>query len=211
MGVLILWGDQLKMIDLEAFSLFGYQASAALETVSLVEKVKQMANTDELTGILNRRGINGYGRHDVEVAARLNQPLSAILLDLDHLKKINDSFGHSVGDEVIREVVKKCKDNIREIDLLGRYGGDEFLLLLIGSTIDQAAVIAERLRKLVEQDAVQTEAGNLNMTSSLGVTATPPAPGLIDKLIATADAALYQAKNNGRNQVAIWKESGILP
>lgn len=209
MGILILWGDQLKKIDLEAFSLFGFQASAALENATLVEKVKQLANTDELTGIFNRRGINTYGQRALEVAARLNQPLSAILLDLDHLKKINDSGGHSVGDEVLCEVVKRCKDNIREIDLLGRYGGDEFLLLLIGSTMDQAAVIAERLRKLVEQNVIHTEAGNLNVTISLGVTATPPAAGMIDKLIATADAALYQAKNNGRNQVVVWKESGI--
>jgi len=201
-GVLVLWGDNLKRADAEAFSIFGYQTSAALENAALLENIKRMAITDEMTGIYNRRGINEYGQHEIDVAQRLSRPLSAIMFDLDHFKIVNDTYGHPVGDEVLCEIVRRCKEKVREIDLFGRYGGEEFLLLIVGAKLEQAAIIAERLRVAVQSSPIHTEAGDLEVTISLGVTALSDDTESIDDMIKAADVALYHAKNRGRNRVA---------
>jgi len=201
-GVLVLWGDNLKPGDTEAFSIFGYQTSAALENAALLEKIKRMAITDEMTGIYNRRGINEYGQREIEVASRLTRPLSAIMFDLDHFKVVNDTYGHPVGDEVLCEIVRRCKEKVREIDLFGRYGGEEFLLLIIGANLKQACIIAERLRLAVGSNLIHTAAGDLPVTISLGVTTLTDETRTIDDMIKAADIALYQAKNHGRNKVA---------
>ncbi len=202
-GVLVLWGDHLKQVDTEAFSIFGYQTSAALENAALLETIKRMAITDEMTGIYNRRGINEYGQHEIEVAKRMVRPLSAIMFDLDHFKVVNDTYGHPVGDEVLCEIVRRCKEKIREIDLFGRYGGEEFLILVVGAGIKQASMVAERLRAVVGDNLIQTAAGDLAVTISLGVTALSDDVITIDDMIKEADTALYNAKNRGRNKVAI--------
>lgn len=207
-GILVLWGDNLKQVDTEAFSLFGYQTSAALENAALLEKIKRMAITDEMTGIYNRRGINDYGQHEIEVASRMTRPLSAIMFDLDHFKIVNDTYGHPIGDQVLCEIVRRCKEKVREIDLFGRYGGEEFLLLIIGSGLKQACVIAERLRLAVGSSPIHTDAGDLSVTISLGVTTLTKETRTIDDMIKAADIALYHAKNKGRNKVSTGEQSG---
>ncbi|MEN6571168.1 MAG: diguanylate cyclase [Anaerolineaceae bacterium] len=201
-GTLVLWGENIKHVDIEAFSLFGYQTSAALENAALMEKIKLMAITDEMTGIYNRRGINEHGQHEVDVASRLGRPLSAIMFDLDHFKIVNDTYGHPIGDQVLCEIVRRCKEKIREIDLFGRYGGEEFLLLIIGAGINQACAIAERLRSVVADTPIHTDAADLTVTISLGVTTLSTEIKTIEDMITAADLALYSAKNNGRNKVA---------
>jgi len=201
-GTLVLWGENLRQVDTEAFSLFGYQTSAALENAVLLEKIKHMAITDEMTGIYNRRGINEYGQHEVDVANRLGRPLSAIMFDLDHFKIVNDTYGHLIGDQVLIEIVRRSKEVIREMDLFGRYGGEEFLLLIIDAGVNQSSAIAERVRRAVADTPIHTDAADLPVTISLGVTALTPETRTIEDMIQAADLALYTAKNEGRNKVA---------
>src|SRR5262249_14987580 len=137
-----------------------------------------------------------------ESARRFGQPLTALMLDVDHFKQVNDRFGHHVGDQVLRALADRCRSALRSIDVLGRYGGEEFAILLPGTSRHNAAmVLAERIRQRIADDPVNTDAGQVPVTVSVGVAAmngTTRDPG---DLFKRADAALYEAKQAGRNKV----------
>ncbi len=160
----------------------------------------QAAVTDGLTGLKNHRAFQESLHSAAQMAERLQQPLSLIMLDLDHFKQFNDTFGHPAGDELLRQAAQVLRQSARAYDVAARYGGEEFALLLPNTTLEQAIRIAERLR--LQIGAIENP--HAAVSASLGVAAfrhgTPPAT-----LVYEADAALYRAKHNGRNQVCVYQ------
>lgn len=163
------------------------------------------ATHDSLTNILNRGAVLSYLENDIKRSKRLKSSLSLLMFDIDFFKKINDTYGHLVGDEVLRQLTTITKDTIREIDLFGRYGGEEFLIILPDTNIEQAKILADRLIKRVRGYNFLTSKTTLKVTISIGLTEYSPDES-IDLIIEHADSALYEAKENGRNNVKIYKK-----
>jgi len=165
----------------------------------LEEKLLYQAHTDELTGAHNRRYFMRLGREEIARSLRYDRPLSLLLLDLDHFKLINDRFGHDIGDEVLRRFSRLCRRTLREPDIFGRLGGEEFSVIIPEETIDGALKTAERLRAAVEEEFAPTAQ---QLTVSIGVTQMQSTDSSISDLLKRADAMMYQAKHLGRNRVA---------
>ncbi len=164
----------------------------------LLHKVNYMAITDALTGLYNRRHFHDVLMSEYERARRYNTPFSLVMLDIDHFKRINDTFGHSVGDGVLREVAEILRRSIREIDTASRYGGEEFMIILPSTRKDHAQIVAERMRLMIAQNAFSRL--DRNITVSIGISGMPDEKAENDeKLIRCADFALYRAKDLGRN------------
>jgi diguanylate cyclase (GGDEF)-like protein/PAS domain S-box-containing protein len=164
--------------------------------------IQQLAITDELTGLYNRRGIWEFGKREVDRAIRFNRPLSAIMLDIDRFKLVNDRYGHPMGDIVLRQLADCCRGNVRTIDILGRYGGEEFIILLPETRLEHAVQVAERVRHHLGEMDIETPRGDIRITVSAGVTEFTPEVQSLEALFAKADQELYKAKHLGRNQVA---------
>lgn len=161
------------------------------------ERLRRLATVDELTGVLNRRGLEAE-LQDLEEQA---EPLGLVLLDIDNFKHINDRWGHAAGDEVLRRIAAIVSANLRASDVIGRWGGEEFLVVCRCRHLDEAAALAEKLRAAVAAGAVDIK-GRFDVTASFGVTLVPPgAP--TDRGFRRADAALYRAKADGRNRVVV--------
>jgi len=156
------------------------------------EALRVLSRTDSLTGVTNRRHFFELADHEVAAAARDGQPLSVILLDLDHFKRINDTQGHQAGDELLKGVAQIIQGHLREADLFARYGGEEFIALLPRMPAGDAVAVAERIR----EDVV----ARLQVTLSSGIAGLLPAGDTLDRLISRADKALYRAKDAGRNR-----------
>lgn len=172
------------------------------------EELKRKASHDSLTGLWNRGTVLEILERELTHGGRERLPLSVIMCDLDHFKRINDDLGHLTGDAVLREAGERLKKTLRQSDWIGRYGGEEFLIVLPNCDLAEGTRTADRLRNAIAEEAFLTEHGPLSLTVSLGVTATdltrtPP----IGHLLHAADAALYRAKRAGRNCV----EQGSLP
>jgi diguanylate cyclase (GGDEF)-like protein len=178
------------------------QAAPVLANLRNLAIAEIRAATDALTGLPNNRAVQDTIKRMVAQASRSVAPLSAALLDLDHFKRINDAYGHSRGDEVLAAVATVLRSSLRESDFVGRYGGEEFLLLLPDTGRDQAVVVAEKVREAVASLGLSEIAQPV--TASLGVAAVPDDAGDADTLIRAADRALYAAKANGRNRVELF-------
>lgn len=170
------------------------------ELRELYEQVKILAVTDELTGLFNRRGLFDLGEREINRFRRFGNALSAILLDLDHFKHVNDKYGHVIGDQVLKTAAQRCKDGIRDVDIIGRYGGEEFAILLPETGNGEACQLAERLRRCIAKQPVYTDKGNVPITISLGV-ALAAGDEDLSILLNKADEAMYLAKQSGRNCV----------
>jgi two-component system, cell cycle response regulator len=172
------------------------------ELLEVNERLRFMSQTDGLTGLDNRRHLNERIDEMFQHAQRLNEPFSLVMCDLDKFKSVNDTYGHQAGDEVLKQLARILKDEAREIDRVGRYGGEEFMLLLPGTVLDAAVTFAERVRKRIEGHTFTFEGGSLQRTASFGVSGWPhPTISDSDALVRTADDALYVAKETGRNRV----------
>ncbi len=183
-------------------ALFANQAAIALENSHLFAEISRLANTDSLTGVWNRHHFFEQADKEFRRALRYHRPLSVIMLDIDHFKKVNDRFGHLSGDQVLKAVASTIQKAIRDVDLLCRYGGEEFLLVLPETELEPALGGAERLRREVEELVVYTDAGPVKVTISLGVAGLHDEPGPnLERVISRADDALYAAKAAGRNRV----------
>ncbi|MGB0386880.1 MAG: diguanylate cyclase [Ardenticatenaceae bacterium] len=189
--------------DLTLLETLAASAAIAIHNAQLFAKVQRMATTDELTQLRNRRSFFAMSKHEFERAQRYGQPISAIMLDIDHFKKVNDTYGHAVGDEVLRVVAQRCRQQTRDFDILGRYGGEEFAVILPQTELPAATQVAGRLRESVCKDPIKIKNGEVTVTISLGVARINDAIPTLDALLDQADAALFAAKEAGRNQVKI--------
>lgn len=179
-----------------------------LESALAQERLKLAGLTDGLTGVQNRRYFEHRCLVEVSQARRYRHPLACMFLDIDKFKRINDSYGHQTGDEVLRRVAHIIQSQLRAGDTIARYGGEEFVVLLPQSELHHSRQIAERIRRSIEDAQVEALSGQLiKVTLSIGVsmlpddTASEPQSSLAEGLVAAADQALYQAKNGGRNRV----------
>lgn len=168
--------------------------------VELQEELRFQATRDGLTGLLNRTAILERLRIELERAGRESAPLSVAMLDLDHFKTINDTYGHLTGDSVLHEIAIRMLACLRPYDLIGRYGGEEFLVILPNCNVSEAVSIADRLRICIGAAEIKVGESSLPVRASIGVAAVTGSKE-IDPLIRAADAALYQAKHSGRNRV----------
>jgi diguanylate cyclase (GGDEF)-like protein len=166
------------------------------------ERLKHMSRTDALTGLENRRSIEKQLDILFAHGERLSEPLACVMSDLDRFKSVNDDHGHQAGDAVLKQFAAILKREAREIDIVGRYGGEEFIVLLPGTVLDAAVTFAERVRKQVEAHTFVFDGGSLQRTASFGVAGWPhPRVSNCDQLVRAADDALYVAKETGRNRV----------
>jgi diguanylate cyclase (GGDEF)-like protein len=185
----------------EKFNILAQQCLLGVRRALLYQQVQELAITDSLTGIFTRKHYLERLAEEIDYSRQFNYPFSLLMLDIDHFKGINDHYGHLVGDAVLRFVAKLIKDNLRQVDLLCRYGGEEFSIILTNTDKDGAKLAAERIRQSVENSPVKVYDEDLKVTISIGVTTFPGDARNSQKLIETADKALYKAKQNGRNQV----------
>jgi two-component system cell cycle response regulator len=163
----------------------------------------EMAITDQLTGLHNRRYMSRHLDTLIAGAHRSAKPLAFLIMDIDHFKSVNDTHGHDIGDEVLREFAGRISANVRGIDLACRYGGEEFVVVMPDTDTDFAYTVAERLRKSVEKMpfAISRDPGKLNITISIGIAGSEGNTDSADALLHRADQALYRAKREGRNRV----------
>ena len=203
LGILWLWGTGITRSDLPIMSIFARQIGISLERARLFQEVQGLALTDPLTGLHNRRSFFQAGKVEFSRAQRMNRPLACMMLDLDHFKQINDNYGHQVGDHILQEFAQRCKNSVREIDLIGRYGGEEIIILLPETDLIAALQIAERMCAFIAETPMKVGQQEINVTASIGVAAKDENTDQLETLIARADQAMYIAKHKGRNLVAI--------
>lgn len=178
------------------------------ERRALEQELAHQAKTDSLTGLSNRRHFLELAEQELARTRRYDKPLSVLMFDLDEFKAINDTHGHQAGDNVLRKVGEVCRRTLREVDIVGRIGGEEFAILLPESDAKQATDAAERLRQDIANSMLTLEqGGELSFTASIGITTLTAADTTVDKLLSLADEAMYEAKHTGRNRVcAAWHE-----
>ncbi len=166
-------------------------------------ELERMAKIDFLTGIANNRFFFEAGESEIQRAHRYNRPLAVLMVDLDHFKKINDTYGHAIGDKALMELAVTCKDLLRNIDIFGRLGGEEFAILLPETDIVGGGIIAERLLSAIAKTNIEADNKILHITVSIGVAELLPDENQLETLLKRADDAMYEAKRKGRNQVII--------
>jgi two-component system cell cycle response regulator len=184
-------------------------AVAAIQRAQVIEMTKAdnarleaLAHTDALTLVLNRRALVGRLTAEVDRARRYESVVSVLMVDLDHFKGVNDTYGHPVGDQVLRDVAQLLQHEVRSVDIVARYGGEEFIVVLPETSSEGAVVFAERIRERIEARMFESTGHSLLLTTSIGVATFPSARvASMDDLIARADEALYRAKAEGRNRV----------
>ncbi|BAL87093.1 putative serine/threonine protein kinase [Actinoplanes missouriensis 431] len=199
-GMILLGGAGLDDTSRQVAAALATQGMTAYENARLFSRVQELATTDELTGQHNRRHFYAIAGALVNTAVRHERQLAAAMLDIDKFKNINDTYGHGVGDEVIRTVAARVREKLRSSDVLGRYGGEEFAMVLPDHD-GQAEALAERVREAVSAAPVPTQAGPVRVTISVGLARLEPGDASLDELLARADHALYRAKEAGRNRV----------
>ena len=185
-------------------SALANEASVALENARLFREVERLSLTDPLTGLRNRRGFTDDARRNIDIAVRHKHPLSVLMLDIDHFKRVNDTYGHATGDKVLAGIALVCRKLMRTTDLLARFGGEEFCFLFPETTAENALSLAERLRTAISAARFEAEAQSFSVTVSIGISECMGAKDSMETLLARSDEALYQAKNTGRNRVVIW-------
>jgi diguanylate cyclase (GGDEF)-like protein len=189
--------------DLTLLEMLASYAAIALENSRLFKKIQRLAITDSLTDVYNRRHLFVLGQREFNRARRFKRPLSVIFIDIDHFKEINDRYGHRVGDQVLTLITHTIQEQIRDIDVMGRYGGEEFLLFIPEVELEATRHIAERIRASVEQSLSKSAFSGHPVTISLGVVSLTEDVPTLSSLVARADAAMYDAKRSGRNRVAV--------
>jgi two-component system, sensor histidine kinase LadS len=186
-------------------TLLGEKQELSQKLEAANQELLRLTSTDALTGLPNKRSLETAITRDLVRADRDKTWLSMVIVDVDHFKKFNDSHGHAIGDQVLQAVAKMLSAHLRAGDLAGRYGGEEFVLVMPGSNMIGARIASERIRKALEVMVVETEHGPLKVTASLGGASLcgPSCGGSRDALFARADQALHEAKRSGRNRVVI--------
>lgn len=172
---------------------------------NMEERLRHLATTDALTGAHNRRFFFEFAERELRRNARLKRPAAILLLDIDHFKRINDTYGHAAGDDMLRGLVRIVERELRDYDILGRLGGEEFSVLLSDTSLETAMEVGHRLRSAVANQRISTVAGPLKMTISIGVAAVQEGAITVDGALSCADRAMYRAKSLGRNRVELYQ------
>jgi diguanylate cyclase (GGDEF)-like protein len=182
---------------------------AEIEERKRIEKqLHHLATTDPLTGALNRRRFFELAEQEFDRSNRYNREISIILFDVDHFKESNDAYGHVAGDQILKTIAQRFSENLRQLDIFGRYGGDEFIILLPETNSEQALQAAERLHEVVTSEPVTTSRGTIPIQISIGVANLENSED-IEALLIRTDQALYAAKETGRNRVVIFCDDMI--
>jgi len=175
------------------------------ELENLLHEVERLAITDHLTGLFNRRHFNTMLQREYNMAQRYKRPLSCLMADIDHFKSINDSQGHHAGDSVLRELSNTLKKTLRSVDIIARWGGEEFVVLMPQTNLDASMEAAERLLTSVASYKFK-ELRDMSVTLSIGVSSVPDTSiSSAESMVKAADSALYRAKENGRNRIEVYK------
>ncbi len=210
LGCLSLNSDQPNAFDaqdLQFLSVIGYQMAATLKHFQRFSSIKNIAIYDTLTGLYNRRYFEERLEGEAQKSFYSGIPLSLVMVDIDHFKKVNDTFGHTEGDQILCKISSLLKNSVRRKDTVARYGGEEFILILPEAALEQSFVIAERIRQLVESTLFEVGRAEVNLTLSMGISNFPShRVRSKEELIKMADQALYDAKRGGRNKVCIFTE-----
>ena len=197
--------DEIAMIDSVYFNMTN-QLKTYIDDImklsGLTEKFENSAHFDSLTGVYNRRRFTELIQSHSIVAAKKNEPTFICMLDLDFFKKVNDTYGHAAGDEVLKVIAERVKNTVRPYDLFGRYGGEEFIMFLSAPDSEIAINFAERIRMIVAEAPVHFEGTDIPVTTSIGVAQMAP-NRTFEQATKVADEALYKAKQNGRNRVEL--------
>jgi diguanylate cyclase (GGDEF)-like protein len=205
-GMLVIASENFEADQVETVASLAAQVVVALENARLHRMVERQAMVDSLTGLANRRSLEESLRSELARAARFADTVSVVLADLDDFKQVNDRYGHAAGDEVLKAFATALRKTVRESDVAGRWGGEEFALVLPGTDAPGGARLAERARAAIEASRVEMPNGDLiSVTASFGVAAFPESRE-ISEILEAADAALYAAKDGGKNRVMIATE-----
>jgi len=197
---------ELKAVTAELQKTKRSLAIKETELKAVIAQADEVANTDALTFLPNRRQMIGDLQREVILSDRYDTPLAISMLDIDHFKNINDTYGHPVGDEVLQRLAGELRQRIRQPDTIGRYGGEEFLVILPHSTLQAAIEQAERLCRHVRSLLIKSKGPEISLTISIGIAQYKTHKEDWQTFLSRADAALYQAKNNGRDRWAVSEE-----
>ena len=202
-GVLAYYGrsEPYEEEDVDSLEILVRQAETAIENSFLYEEAVRLSLTDGMTGLWNRRNFDLRLESELSRALRFSEPFAVVFVELDQMKAVNDRHGHQAGDTVLIELARRLTEAVREVDVVARWGGDEFTLLLPKTGLPGALLLAEKIRSAVANGPFRIDTGSLDITISVGVAAYPEHGSSGKDLVAAADAAMYQAKARGRNRV----------
>lgn len=207
LGLFVMLSESRDFLDgfqTDLLKVMCNQASTAIANAKLHEEIEKLATTDGLTGLFNHRSFQEKLSDELRRLKRVSEPISLLLADIDFFKKVNDTYGHPVGDLVLKGVARVIREEIRDMDIPARYGGEEFAVILPATDGAGARNIAERLRKEVMAKSFPADNKTIKVTMSIGIATSPPDAKGKEELIEKADQALYHAKRNGRNQSLLW-------
>jgi diguanylate cyclase (GGDEF)-like protein len=201
-GLLIVGG--IKEQDQDTFHILAQQFVLGIKRAILYQRVQAIAITDGLTQVFSRRYCLERFKEEIERSKKFKHNFSFMMIDIDYFKNYNDRYGHLVGDAILRETAATIKESIRQIDLVGRYGGEEFAVILVETAAEQSVFVAERIRKAVEDKHIKVYDEDVKVTISIGVAAFPEDARNPQDIIERADKALYRAKEAGRNKACLY-------
>jgi diguanylate cyclase (GGDEF)-like protein len=201
--VVVRVGTQLRQArELATATALAGSAEAIMEVIEENRRLEELATTDPVTLVLNRRAFADRLRVEMDRSRRFGSSLSILMIDIDHFKRVNDTAGHLAGDNVLREVASEIGDAVRTVDIVARYGGEEFVVILPETALEGAEVFGERLRERISGREFLAGDGKIRLTVSVGIATFPTQDvSTADELFARADSAMYRAKDSGRNQV----------
>jgi diguanylate cyclase (GGDEF)-like protein len=212
-GALLVWDNENEnCYDEEALNLLSAVAAhlaVTLENARLSAGMEQLALTDVLTGLYTRRYFTELAGKEYGRALRYHTPLAAMMMDLDHFSDLNESSGHLIGDEVLQRVAAICRNGLRRIDLVARWDGETFAFLLPETEQESAFRVAERLRKTIASDSLQTSRGAVGVTASFGLSMLESGQRNLEELLGHAAQALCEAKQAGRNRIKLYIDPNL--
>ena len=198
--------EDLSTSEFEKFTILAAQFSLEMRRIILYERVEEMAITDGLTKAYAKRHMMERLAEEFERSVRHGFSLSFVMVDIDYFKKYNDTYGHLVGDVVLKDIVALLKSHTREVDLVGRFGGEEFCVIFHETGKEEAAKVSERIREIIEKHEFRAYDESTHVTVSIGIAGYPEDCRRADELVENSDKALYKAKTTGRNRVCVYKK-----